>query len=58
MKKTTKSKLRLNSQTIRSLRANGLQDVQGGRVAQIIDQPIDDSMNCTDYCTAGCRGCG
>jgi len=60
MKKTIKSKLRLNSQTLRSLRASGLQDVQGGRPIN----PIDDSVNrcltdaCTDACTlAGCRDC-
>lgn len=55
MKKTLKTKLRLNSQTIRSL--PGLTGVQGGRV-MLEDIPQDDSVNCTVYCTAGCRGCG
>jgi hypothetical protein len=52
MKKTIKSKLRLNSQTIRSLRAHQIQQVEGGRVMVI--QTDDDSMNCS----LGCRGCG
>lgn len=56
MKKTMKTKLRLNSQIIRDLRA-----VNGGRVPMELPSP-DDTMNCTIdctvYCTAGCRGCG
>jgi hypothetical protein len=50
MKKTIKSKLRLNSQTIRALR---LEQVQGGR-------PVDDSIDIclTDRCSVGCRNCG
>jgi len=53
MKKQVKTKLRLNSQTLRSLRSSGLQAVQGGR-------PVDDSIDVclTDLCTAVCRGCG
>jgi hypothetical protein len=53
MKNQAKTKLRLNSQTIRSLRASGLQHVQGGR-------PVDDSIDVclTDLCSAACRGCG
>jgi len=58
MKKTFKTKLRLNSQTVRCLRTSGLQGVQGGRV-MLIDQPDDTgSADCTVYCTIGCRGCG
>lgn len=54
MKKTLKTKLRLNSQTIRIL--PGLKDVHGGRV--MLEDVPDDSSNCTNFCTAGCRGCG
>jgi hypothetical protein len=49
MKKTIKSKLRLNSQTIRTLK-----EVRGGR--PIVPVTIDDTGS--DYCTVGCRGCG
>ena len=54
MKKQLKTKLRLNSQTIRSMRASGLQDVQGGRLRD------DTSVNVclTDLCSAACRNCG
>jgi hypothetical protein len=56
VKKTIKSKLRLNSQTIRTLK-----EVRGGRV-QYVDMPQlpDDGTSdlCTMNCTAGCRGCG
>jgi hypothetical protein len=54
MKKTIKSKLRLNSQTIRTL---NLKAVQGARV-QMVDMPDDTSDLCTVNCTFGCRGCG
>jgi hypothetical protein len=56
-----KTKLILNTQTIRRLGPTGLQGVQGGR-------PIDDSILrcvtdlctelCTANCTVGCRVCG
>jgi len=51
MKKTIKSKLRLNSQTVRSLSAAGLRDVQGGYVTAVCPA----TWNCD---TNGCRGCG
>lgn len=53
MKKQFKTRLVLNSQTIRRLRNDGLPAVQGGR-------PVDDSVDVciTALCTAGCRGCG
>jgi hypothetical protein len=56
-----KTKLILNSQTIRRLRPSGLQEVQGGRI------PYDSDLNCTTdlctegctaMCTVGCRNCG
>jgi len=49
-KQSFKTKLLLNSQTIRRLRAPSLQDVQGGR-------PVTDS---DEVCipTINCRGCG
>ncbi len=60
MKKTIKSKLRLNSQTIRNLR-----DVHGGRPIQQLPVPDDsinvctgDTVNCSANCSVGCRGCG
>jgi hypothetical protein len=60
MKKTIKSKLRLNSQTLRTLRASGLQDVQGGRAIPIQSLEICRTDDCvaTVNCTVGCRGCG
>jgi hypothetical protein len=51
MKKTLKSKLRLNSQTIRNVRAASLQDVQGGYVTAACAP----TWNCD---SAGCRACG
>jgi hypothetical protein len=51
MKKTIKSKLRLNTQTIRSLRDAGLQDVQGGYVTAVCPP----TWNCDSN---GCRACG
>ncbi len=59
MKKQLKTKLRLNSQTLRTMRAcspSALQGVQGGRV--MLEEYPDDSMNCTNLCTLNCRGCG
>jgi len=51
MKKTIKTKLRLNSQTIRHVRA-GLKDVQGGYVTALCAP----TWNCGD--SDACRGCG
>ena len=56
-----KTKLVLNSQTVRRLCPAGLQNVAGGRL------PYDSDVNClTDLCTdgcsagcsVGCRNCG
>jgi len=52
MKKTIKSKLRLNSQTVRSLRAAALEGVQGGYVTALCAP----TWNCDT--NAGCRNCG
>jgi len=50
MKKQSKTKLRLNSQTLRSLRASVLQDVQAGRAP-----PPETYEACTsDICTITC----
>ena len=51
MKKTIKSKLRLNSQTIRCVHPTGLQDVQGGYVTATCAP----TWNCD---TTACRACG
>ncbi len=54
MKKTIKSKLRLNSQTVRNLQA-----AHGGRPMVDMPQlPDDTSDACTNNCSYGCRGCG
>jgi hypothetical protein len=51
MKKTLKSKLRLNSQTVRGLHAAALVDAQGGYVTAVCAP----TWNCNSN---GCRACG
>lgn len=53
MKKTIKTKLRLNSNTVRSLGAAGLQQAQGGYVTALCAPTWN---GCGD--SDGCRACG
>jgi hypothetical protein len=63
MKKTFKSKLRLNSQTIRNLNAARLEAVAGARLAYTDQASCDGdcaTVTCGVSCGGGCppRGCG
>ncbi len=54
MKKQMKTKLRLNSQTIRTMQACGLQGVQGG----LRDVIQTEDARCDTLSCIGCRACG